>query len=120
MKDFRRLCILKGVYPREPPKKLLKTGKTFYHKKDINFLACERVLDKFREIKTHLKKVKKAKVKGDKLKVKNLQKKTPVYNLNHLVKERYPTFNDALRDLDDPLCMANLFAIFPSHKDHGI
>jgi len=27
---------------------------------------------------------------------------------------------DALKDLDDPLCLVNLFTAFPAHHDFGI
>merc|ERR1712127_230965 len=51
--DFRRLCILKGVYPHEPKnKKKVNKGstapRTFYFAKDINFLAHEPLIEKFR------------------------------------------------------------------------
>jgi len=49
-----------------------------------------------------------------------LKTTVPKYSLKHLIKERYPTFIDALRDLDDPLCLINLFSIFPSHVSFGI
>jgi len=44
----------------------------------------------------------------------------PRFVYDHLVKERYPTFVDALKDIDDALCMIFLFAIlrcqtFKSH-----
>jgi pescadillo protein len=88
LKDFRKLCILKGIYPREPPKKLLKKQKTFYHVKDINFLATDKILTKYREIKAHTKKIRKFKFRGDQIKVKKLIESRPKMTLTHLVKER--------------------------------
>jgi len=80
----------------------------------------EKVLDKFRQLKTYLKRIQRLKAKGDTTKLKFVKRNKPVYSLNHLVKERYPTFTDALRDLDDPLCLVNLFASFPTHKGLGV
>ncbi|RHZ75324.1 hypothetical protein Glove_216g199 [Diversispora epigaea] len=117
--DFRRLCILKGVYPREPKnKKKANKGSTapatFYYTKDIQYLAHEPILKKFREHKTFLKKLTKALGKRQLSIAKNLEKNKPVYTLDFIIKERYPTFIDALRDLDDALCLIFLFSTFPS------
>jgi pescadillo protein len=116
LKDFRKLCILKGVYPREPPRKLKKMNRTYYHLKDVNFLALDPLIEKLRAQKVYLRKYKSAKAKGDIGKIKYLSTHKPKITLNHLVRERYPDFLDALRDLDDPLSLLALFTIFPTHK----
>lgn len=53
---FRRICIIKGIYPHEPrhQKKVNKGStetKTWYYQKDILFLQHEPILNKFREYK---------------------------------------------------------------------
>ena len=45
-----------------------------------------------------------------------LRDKKPRYTVDHIVKERFPTFMDAVRDMDDALCMIHLFANFPATK----
>jgi len=114
--EFRKICILKGVYPRNPKKKVKGKDKTYYYKKDIIFLMHDPLIKKFREHRAWKKKVKKAKAKNEKNSVESLMENKPSYSLNHLIKERYPTFLDAVRDLDDALCMIFLFANMPSSK----
>lgn len=49
-------------------------------------------------------------------KMKKYFRDYPEINIDHIVKERYPTFVDALRDLDDCLTLCFLFSTFPSLK----
>eukprot|EP00899_Mesostigma_viride_P011595 jgi/Mesvir1/20436/Mv12333-RA.1 len=114
-----RLCILKGVYPREPKRKLAGQ-KTYYHAKDINYLLHEPLLAKGRDLKAYDKKIKKAKAKRQQELLERLQKRRPEHTLDHLVKERYPSFLDAVRELDDPLTLTSLFAVLPADKSHKI
>ncbi|KAG1894823.1 Pescadillo N-terminus-domain-containing protein [Suillus fuscotomentosus] len=118
--DFRRLCILKGIFPREPRhKKRANKGSTaptsFYYAKDIAYLAHEPVLNKLREHKAFAKKISRALGRGEWSTAKNLEDNKPVYRLDHIIKERYPSFIDAVRDIDDALCMIHLFASLPSN-----
>ena len=39
-----------------------------------------------------------------------------MYTLDRIVRERYPTFIDALRDIDDALSFCALYAVLSSHK----
>ncbi|XP_041095973.1 pescadillo homolog [Polyodon spathula] len=115
--DFRRLCILKGIYPHEPKhKKVVNKGstapRTFYLLKDIRFLLHEPIVNKFREYKVFVRKLRKAYGKAEWTAVQRLRDNKPSYKLDHIIKERYPTFIDALRDLDDTLSMCFLFSTF--------
>jgi pescadillo protein len=125
--DFRKLCIWKGIYPREPrnKKKASKSSSastTFYYTKDIQYLLHEPLLEKFREQKALEKKISKALGRGDAHDAQRLERNASrpektgktKYTLDHVIRERYPTFVDALRDLDDCLCMLFLFANLPS------
>ncbi|XP_013408166.1 pescadillo homolog [Lingula anatina] len=123
--DFRRLCILKGIYPHEPRhKKKVGKGstapKTYYFYKDIQFMAHEPIIQKFRAFKIFVRKLKKALAKNESDKAMRLRNNKPKYQLDHIIKERYPTFIDAIRDLEDCLSMSFLFSTFPkTRKTHS-
>lgn len=126
-----------GIFPREPrSRKKANKGSTaptsFYYTKDIAYLAHEPVLNKLREHKAFAKKISRALGRGEWSIAKNLQDSKPTYRLDHIIKERYailftifvwaahaiiryPTFIDAVRDIDDALCMIFLFASLPAN-----
>lgn len=121
LQDFRRLCILKGIYPQEPKhvKKVSKGNsdpKTYYFLKDIQFLKSEPILDKFRQYKIFVRKLTKAVAKKEGGAARRLRRSRPRIDLAHIVKERYPSLVDAVRDLDDCLAMCFLFASMPKNK----
>eukprot|EP01062_Namystynia_karyoxenos_P022001 TRINITY_DN18418_c0_g1_i1.p1 TRINITY_DN18418_c0_g1~~TRINITY_DN18418_c0_g1_i1.p1 ORF type:complete len:670 (+),score=298.99 TRINITY_DN18418_c0_g1_i1:101-2011(+) len=114
--SFERLCILKGIYPREPRKFDGSQGKdrTYYFSKDITWLLQEPILQKFREYGTFRKKL--TRLRGRKMKTdaaKHEETNKPHFSLATVIKERYPTFADALRDLDDALTHIFLYAAMP-------
>lgn len=109
-----------GIYPREPrnKKKASKSSThltTFYYTKDIQYLLHEPLLAKFRDHKALAKKIARSLGRGEIGDAARLEKKgAPKLSLDHIIKERYPTFVDALRDLDDALSLLFLFANLPS------
>merc|ERR1711981_111610 len=111
----------KGIHPREPRnRKRVQKGdmtkiKTMYREKDIRFLLHEPIVWKFRDFKVFLKKLKKAYAKGNENQAERLKSNKPRYSLDHIVRERFPTFIDAIRDLEDCLCLCFLYSTFPKN-----
>ena len=108
--DFRRLCILKGMYinrplgrnrffllgifPREPNnRKKANKGSSaptsFYYTKDIAYLAHEPILKKLRDHKAFARKLSRALGRGEWSSAKSLEDNKPIYRLDHIIKERY-------------------------------
>jgi pescadillo len=111
---------LLGIYPREPrnKKKASKSSTsstTFYYSKDIQYLLHEPLLAKFRDHKALSKKIARSLGRGELADAARLEKiGAKKLQLDHIIKERYPTFIDALRDLDDALSLLFLFSNLPS------
>lgn len=113
----KTLCA--GIYPREPRNKRKaapnsSASTTFYYTRDIQYLLHEPLLAKFRDHKSLAKKIGRLLGRNEVGDAARMEKNlTPRMTLDHVIKERYPTFVDALRDLDDCLSMLFLFANLP-------
>ncbi|KAH0793316.1 Pescadillo N-terminus family protein [Histomonas meleagridis] len=114
--EFRRLAILHGVYPKEIPK---ETNSPFaaFHKKDLTMINNSPMAWYIREHTAWVNKFQK------KLNRKELFKAPePKAPYAEIIRSRYPTFADALHDLDDALTTVALFAqltgtqLIPSEK----
>ncbi len=106
---------MKGIFPKDPKKKFKGVNKTYYYLKDIRFLSHEKLLQKFRDIQAYEKKIVKARMKKEKYDMNKLIENKPKYTLDHILKERYPRFQDAVSDMDDAMCLITLFANLPKH-----
>ncbi|KAH0483781.1 MAG: hypothetical protein KVP17_000628 [Porospora cf. gigantea B] len=115
--EFRRLCILKGIHPREPKRTSKGRQQTYYHKKDIAFLAREPLIHTFEEIRVLDKKKQKHINRKEPSSAMALEERKPIYALHRLVKERYPSLASALQDLDDCLSFVALFASLQAMDD---
>ncbi|XP_059615877.1 pescadillo homolog [Phlebotomus argentipes] len=121
LNDFRRLCIIKGIYPREPKnRRKAQRGasdiKILYHAKDIRFLLHEPIVWTLRKYKIFNRQADRDRALKDFQKLRRRLDRYPELKIDHIVKERYPTFIDAVKDLDDCLTLLFLFSTFPSLK----
>ncbi|VUZ45133.1 unnamed protein product [Hymenolepis diminuta] len=116
--NFRRICLLKGIYPVEP-KNIKKAGhgstepRVYFNRRDIAFLRWEPLIETFRKLRTHQMRLKRAREKLDRDKEYRLRMTKPTYTLHQLVRERYPTRKAALQDLTDSLNLIFLFSRLP-------
>ncbi|KAL2505214.1 pescadillo-related [Abeliophyllum distichum] len=85
---FRQLCVYKGVFPREPKKKVKGNHHTYYHIKDILFLKHDTLIEILRARRACKKKTKKAEAKKNLDLVERLNRQKPPLDLNRIVIER--------------------------------
>eukprot|EP01091_Cochliopodium_minus_P020370 TRINITY_DN887_c1_g1_i1.p1 TRINITY_DN887_c1_g1~~TRINITY_DN887_c1_g1_i1.p1 ORF type:complete len:634 (-),score=237.76 TRINITY_DN887_c1_g1_i1:56-1957(-) len=117
LSTFRKLCILKGIYPRSPPKSVKDKNRTYYHEKDIKYLLHDPLIERIRQYKVYKRKLTRIKAKKMYSNIDNLKYfEKPEWNIDHVIKERFPSFDMAVKELDEALSMTHLFASLPSNS----
>ncbi|EAY18218.1 Pescadillo N-terminus family protein [Trichomonas vaginalis G3] len=103
-KDMGRMAILRGVYPKVSPKDK-NSPWAYFHKKDLQMINSDPmawfIRDHANWLKHHEKRYNRKELD---------QTPEPVAPYDQLIRSRYPTFADAIKDLDDALTTVALFA----------
>lgn len=112
---FRRVCILKGIYPRALARSKQKQSgneKQYYLAREIKWLVRDQIAEKMMAHRAWEKKVKRAEAMGLKEELKLLHRPEikPQHSLIATIKERYPYFVDAVKDIDDAMSMISLYS----------
>lgn len=103
-KDMGRVAILRGVYPKVSPKDK-NSPWAYFHKKDLAMINADPmawfIRDHANWLKHHEKRYNRKELD---------QTPEPIAPYDQLIRSRYPTFADAIKDLDDALTTIALFA----------
>jgi pescadillo protein len=106
------------VYPRAPQKKPEGADKTYYHVRDIRYLAADPIRFQLYEEEATQKKKTKLVGLGKLVLARELEKRTSQgIDLSHVIRERYPTFVAALMDLDDCISTLALIGSIPTDRE---
>jgi len=122
--EFRRLCIFSGVFPKNPFDKSSNSSKLYYSTKDISHLSSDPLLKMIFKHRIEHKKIRAARSRLEPYGVNSRANMAFIpsnymsfYRLDNQIRERYPSFIDALRDIDDCLTVINLIANLPANKN---
>jgi len=128
LQQFHRLCIANNIFPIEPKHRIRVQGgsskfRQLYKLRDIKFLLHDPNILNYREEDRLAKKITSAKGLHAVTKLATLRKNKPLLRYEHNLKQRYPSFVDAIKDLPDCLINVFLFAQVAAHhpiKEHHI
>lgn len=115
LSDFNKLCILKGIYPRVPKNKG-STNAIHYHTNDLSFIRNDKVIEDMDKQKAFDDMLRHKKNRGELTRDNLFRNDRPELNIDHIIRERYPTFQDALEDIDDAITSALLYSSLTTSK----
>ena len=118
---FRRLCIIHGIHPRDPTKKTEGKNRTYYSLSDIRKIEVGCVRDAFCDKSAARKKLGILKARGFSKKASRVAKSLDcLVDVTGSLKDRYPTFEDAIADMSDAVSTLALLAALPADRAIGI
>ena len=80
---------MKGVYPRDPKKKRSGPNKTYFHLKDLAYMAHDPLVQNFRDFRIFKRKLRKRLFKDEPAAVQSLKENVkPNLVLDHVIRER--------------------------------